>query len=225
VDRFAALDAAVSGTYRDSLTGGYERLEKRRFRRYDLFEPENARILMRHLAGYPVGSHKEQDHLHRLGLRLRYWQKQQFDLPEPACEDRYAMAFHRAVKTEIERSRSRAAWFRKRLVEFQTRRLQDFPLPDLDGAVLSDRQALDIASGAAVFVELYRVPARQLALSVRLADGREIARGLVATADQPGYMRVDLLGDKSFIMLRPGSEPLWFPEWVTSSQPVVRFGV
>ena len=225
VDTWAALDTAVSEAYRDNLSGEYDPLDGKQFRRYDVFEPENAGILMRQLAGYRVGSHEEQDHLHRLSLRLRYWQEQPFELPGPVQDDRYAKAFQRAVRIEIERARSRAAWFQKRLVEFQSRRLLAFPLPNIDTAVLSGRKRFDMASNAALSIEEYRMPDRRLAFSIRLTDGREIARGLLATADQPGFMRMDLLGDNSFILLLPDPEPLWLPEWVTSPEPVVRFGI
>ena len=222
---FTAMEAAAGETYNDGLSGSFDPLNRPGFRRYDLFEPENAKMLMRLLATYQAGSYTESDHLYNLSLRLRNWREQQFSLPGPGYEDQYGAAFNKAAMAEIDRSRQRVDEFQKRLVQYQQGRLIDYPLPDLGGAVPTDRKNMADIGGKQLYFESFSLPDGKSAISYKLGDGREVARGVLPTQEQSGFLRVDVLGDASFLSLQGLADPLRLPTWVTHTKPFVRFGI
>jgi hypothetical protein len=225
LESYSDMGIAQDGQYRASLSGGFDALSRHSFVRYDLFEPDNARMLMRQLATYPLGSHQESEHLFKLSLRLRYWLEQPFRLPAADPDDPYALAFRAAASSEIEQARLRADYFRNRLVEFQFTRLAAFPLPVLAGLVQSGRRVLAGESGNEIFADEYRLSDGTTAISIRRSDNREIARGLISTPDRPGFLRVDVLGDQTFLLLQGDTDRLRLPTWVTDRVPFVHFGI
>ena len=222
---FAATDIAVSDHYRESLDGNYKVLSKAWFRRYDIFEPDNARMLMRYLASLPVGSRQESDHLRQLGLRLRYWQETDFALPEVDPDTAHADVFNRAAKLEIERARKRAGYFQQQLVGLQSSRLGQAPLPNLDTAVRVSVNEVPANLGMPLYLTQYRLEEDKDAVSIGFLNGRTVARGVSENNYRSGYLRVDVLGDRSFLMIQHINDPLIVPSWALHIKPFVKFGI
>ena len=222
---FTTTDAAVSTQYRESLSGPYKALEKGWFRRYDIFEPNNAHMLMRHLASLPVGSQQESEHLFQLSLRLRYWQETEFNVPSADPDAAYADVFNMAANAEIENARKRADYFQQQLVEFQSSRLNIAPLPDLDTATKLDTNVLSANLMMPVSQTRYQLDEEKHAVSIDFINGRAIARGIVDNEQHFDYLRVDILGDLSFLLIQKTTGQMIIPTWALHIKPFVQFGI
>lgn len=222
---FSATEVAVSDSYRENLDGRYPVLEKTWFRRYDIFEPDNANMLMRHLASLPVGSRHESDHLFQLSLRLRYWQETDFNVPMTSPDVMYADAFNRAAKSEIELARKRAAYFQQQLIEFQSSRLNKLPLPDLNIATLLGSNEISANLMMPLYQTFYQLEEEKEAVSVDFVNGRTIARGIIDNGQHSSYLRIDILGDQSFLLAQKASDQLVIPTWALHVRPYVKFGI
>jgi hypothetical protein len=224
---FSAMDTAVSDDYRESLDDNYEALRSPGFKRYDIFEPDNAHKLMCYLASMPVGSTLEADHLYRLSLRLRYWQESDFTVPAVDPDAAYTAAFDGATRKEIERARQRASYFQQQLVKFQSSRLNLAPLPGFDPARRVSVSEVTTQLGMLLHLTRYRLEEGREGVAFELADGRAIARGILNKEPDPSYLRVDILGDHSFLLVQPITDTLTFtfPSWARHNKPFVKFGI
>jgi len=222
---FSAMDVAVNPDYQESLNGNYAVLGKAEAKRYDIFEPDNARKLMRHLASMPVGSQWELDHLYQLSLRLRYWQETDFTIPVIDPDTAYSAAFEDAARGEIEQARQRAGYFQQQLVELQSSRLSHSPLPSLEAATKIGTGEFPRHKGIPLSLTHYRLEEDKKAISVDLLDGRTIAKGVFDNEQRTEYLRVDILGDYSFLLIQGINDPLIIPSWISYIKPYVKFGI
>jgi len=222
---FAATDVAVSDHYRKSLDGRYQVLGKDWFRRYDIFEPDNAHMLMRYLASLPVGSRLETEHLYNLSLRLRYWQEIDFNVPRADPDAVYADVFNRAAKREIEQARKRAAYFQQQLVEFQSSRLNNMPLPDLEIATRLGSSEIPESLMMPLYQTRYQLEEEGEAVSIDFVNGRTVARGIIDHEQGANYVRIDILGDQSFLLAQKATGQLIIPSWALHINPFVKFGI
>jgi hypothetical protein len=219
VDEFIASDSGLSPGYRRALSGEYPRLSQFAFRRYEIFEPDNARTLMRRLASLPLGSLHEVEFLYQLSRRLRYWQEQPFP-PDPGTPEHW----RRALESEMASARERAAFFQRELVRFQSERLRNHPIPDTAG-IAPWRETTRHYGKLPVHIRLFRFrggitveqvhetgAGKVFSLRVRMPDGRN------------SYRRTDILGDRSFLLIQPYDMEPVIPEWVILKQPSVTWG-
>lgn len=224
VEKYLESEPAISQDYQESLDGNYPALKTLGFRRYDLSEPANARRLMRRLATLPIGSIMERELLLGLGLRIRYWLEEDFAYTTES-EDAYRQAFKRGLRTEISNAKKRMGYFKKRLVEFQTKRLIKAPLPELEEASLISRIKQPIIRNVVLHILRYRLKNGDHAVKVMNQYNRVVAYVVENKHSQSGYQRVDILGDGSFLLIQPLNQQLVLPSWLYQSKPYVRFGI
>ena len=222
---FSSMDMAVSEDYQASLNDDYEVLDRQEFKRYDIFEPDNAHKLMRHLASLPVGSQQESNHLYQLSIRLRYWQETDFTVPSVDPDTAYSAAFKAAARNEIIRARQRANFFQQRLAEFQGNRLSWAPLPVIESDAKVSVSEIPTKLGLSLYRSYYRLEENREAISFELPDGRIFAKGIQNDKKNPDYLRIDILGDHSYLLIQPTTGSLTLPTWIRHTKPFVKFGI
>jgi hypothetical protein len=221
---FMSMDEGISEEYKAMLNHHYPPMEEWSFRRYDISEPANARDLMRRLVSLPVGSYHEVLLLLQLSRRLRYWRENTFDY-RLSGENAPCEQWYRALDSEIEKARRRAAYFEAELVQLQSKRLNQFPIPDLKGAVFQGETVLGLYSKVEIRAHSYSLTdATRVERIFETKHGRTISYRVQFPAPKKGYTRVDVLGNGSFIMLQPVGKKLTVPEWVYLDKPFVRWG-
>ncbi|MFQ5659303.1 MAG: hypothetical protein ACE5GZ_02685 [Gammaproteobacteria bacterium] len=222
VSIFNSMEESISSAYRSKLNGDYPSLQKIAFRRYDIFEPDNARKLLEQLAIYKAGSILEENILYDLSLRIRYWSET--DFPDLYNERDMDSFFKQGVESDIKKAKERALFFKNRLIEYQTTKLRSFPVPDLQDLEPDKTVLRKIASNLVVRVALYRLESK-LVIEISDQSGRRIAYQVKNTDNHTEYRRVDILGDGSFILLQQAYDRFIVPSWITYQKPYVKFGV
>lgn len=224
VDAFVSMDSAVSDEYRTMLNHDYPPLDEWSFRRYDVSEPANARDLMRRLASAPVGSDREVNILIQLSKRIRYWKEASFDYGQ---ENEYVFGPHwsRAVESEIDKAKARTAYFEAELTRFQNERLLSFPIPDLGKAELTKQADCGRIYGIKVLAQIFLLPdGTQVEKILEDKEGRTMAYCVRPPNNRLGYIRTDILGNGSFLMLYHLTRKLFAPEWVYTDEPPAMWG-
>ncbi|MFT5113824.1 MAG: hypothetical protein ACI8P9_003156 [Parasphingorhabdus sp.] len=224
LQKYLASDPPVSEAYRKALSGSLSARDSRSFRRFELGEPDNARSLLQRLNGLVLGSQKEQRFLKALSLRTRFWlEKEFFVSTSTPTHGEFAAVWNAAVKKEVNGARQRIEYFLNRLNEVQSRRLTNFPVPETNQATfLGDR--LEEGTIDLVWSTFREADGRQVILAKTAAD-QEVAWLITPHAGKPGYQRIDLFGDGSFLQIIPWGVPIELPYWVVFVEPEVRWGI
>lgn len=223
VRTFSESEPAISQAYQDALDGNYPRLKGRSFRRFDLSEPENARILMSRLAGLPPGSKAEIEYLYSLSLRIRYWQESFFSIHDcGSFEETTNRLWQHAFHEEVNKARNRMDLFKKKLAAFQSERLKMFPLPRIKNQVPVSQRHMKINKRVLVIND-YQIP--ESFSTVASMDGDVFAYIIENKDGRYRYNRVDILGDHSFLLLQLGDVPVLIPDQIRNAKPKANWGI
>ena len=218
--KYLESDSPLSKEYRDNLNGEYPVLKILGFRRYDIFEPDNARMLLRRLATFPVGHKKDIETLFDLSLRLRYWQNADFPNP-PAGLSGERVSWRYAVDEEIKRARERAFFFQSQLVTLQTERVKKYPLPEITANYSEEASVAKLGEGHSFIAKRYKFQDTMVDY-VLTPEGNPF---LVRVIDKgKTFSRADILGDGSMLLLIP-SGGLYVPHWVISPEIESDWGI
>jgi hypothetical protein len=225
VDAFLSQDEAVSLDYLQSLDGQYPALEQIRFRRYDIFEPTNARELLRWLASQPVAGQGEWDLVRQLSYRIYYWLKMPFDYTVHTGYP-FPDEWSQALKVEIDRARNRTEYFQAELMALQNGRLSPYPIPDLSGlAAVREHQVYDNGS-LALTAQVFNLPGGSQVQRIIVSGTDQVISYLVSLKGTArSYARIDLLGNGSFILIQPTHIEQPIPQWVNSVKPYMNWGL
>lgn len=222
---FSGSDAGVSEDYKKELDGKYPPFTSSPgMRRYDIFEPENARDLMRRMASMGPAHREVQKMLIQTSLRARYWEEMPFAFSEADFKN-YEPAFCPALGLEIQRARERAAFFCSAVSDFQQGRLAACPVPPIgDNKPEKTEQAsvLNTPVEIRVFTSTQKIGIYQYMLPGR---ERTIAFDLIPPNGGTGCRRVDIFGDGSFSMGCLGNDPFVMPPWASGIPLRLPWGV
>lgn len=225
VDIFLEADQAVSPEYRQALNGGYQPNKEHGFLRYDLFDPDNARTLLRQLASCTINTKEERDTLQALSRRIRYWRLMSFDVPIDA-RDPSSASFHRALVAEIERARERVLYFENELVRFEEERLADYPIPSLEGAVYDSRRVLYKSKAFNVIGEVYQTPdGGHVVENHESRRNRIISYYVFNPKANKAFLRSDILENGSYILFETYTKSLYLPFWIDEDIPEADWGI
>jgi len=219
---FNQSDPAISDEYRSLLDHDYPPLTRLGFRRYDISEPQNAQHLLRRLATVPTGHSLEQQLIYGLTLRLRYWLEMPFPYPE-VSNNLFVKQWYQAVREEIAKAKIRASYFQKKLTQFQSERLSKFEIPSFSDANLITNTSIQIAPSLFVNKSLYHLPNKVIVEQLTTMTGQPISYLVYIPEKKLQFVRVDILGNGSFLLLQPDYK--WFPHWLMNNIPVVKFGI
>ena len=139
-DAFINSEPAVSEEYIQLLNGQFNGKSINSFRRYDIFEPENAKDLLTRVSSSTVGGIMDNNLLYELSLRLRYWQEYKFSINSPEGIDDSSKLWENTVREEVKKCAKRADYFQKKLVELEKARLGKYPIPTVDKSTLISSQ-------------------------------------------------------------------------------------
>ncbi|GEM_PF-1095551 len=223
--QYLISEQAGDESYEEQLNGQFPVMSKMGFRRYDLFEPKNARKLLRWHASTAIGSLREKQILVDLSLRLRYWLDSEFDFFTGNTQPEFKKIFARAVKESVKKSKQRLMIFKNQLIQSQNQRLADISLRLPDNLKFRQRKVVNLNSSIKVNVDEYYETTGRQSYIFRSMDGRSIGYGVAGDSAFPDYLRIDLFGDRSFVLLQRLDEPFYIPEWLVYETPYVRFGI
>ncbi|MEW5733838.1 MAG: hypothetical protein AB1921_03230 [Thermodesulfobacteriota bacterium] len=212
---FTESDEALSDGYRKEVDGSYPPITTPPgMRRYDIFEPENARDILRRLASAGPANSKVREMIIQLCLRIRFWEEMPFNYSSQGFTG-YDVVFYPALSSEIAKARQRADFFKNALEDFQGKRLAACPVPQIGnnkpeeirmGSVLD--KPVEIRSYTSVEkirILQYLVPGSE----------RTIAFGLMPPRGSSGCLRNDIFGDGSFALGCLVSDPFVMPPWAS----------
>jgi hypothetical protein len=220
---FNKSDSAVSNEYKELLNGQYTELNNMSIRRYDLFEPKNAKDLLVRLSLTKPGSYQATEILYQLSLRLRYWQQSDFknNFKSHTSKD----TWEGTVSIEIDKARQRAKFFQDELVNLQNTRLVQFPIPNMSKRQLISSVRINIQTSGTIIKEQYRLEENILVTTyVNNKTKKNIAFTILNNRDKVSYTRIDLLGNNSYIQLSYASE-FKLPQWIYTNDPIRCFGL
>ncbi len=224
---YLGMEKALSDEYRTYLNGQYPPLTVLGFRRFDPFEPKNARKLLRQLNSLQVGTPDEQHFIQDLSLRIRYFRELTFPISEKT-KSAFPDSFITALVAEKEKSKIRLEHFSKELIKLQTKRLASFPIPDFSTAELLNEKIVGEQKfffGEKTNFKEFRITNDVYAKHMSTAEGRDIMFLVLDRKTKRAYQRVDTLGDKSFILLQHVNDPVMIPPWLMYPEPLIQFGI
>lgn len=221
---FDADDPALSAEYLAALDGDYLPPKKSwNFRRLELGEPDNARDLLQRVAlltpiddGWPTL-------ISALAQRIHHWGKERFSVAERPSGALRAL-WRPAVEGEMGKARERIDHFRRELARLGEERLTPLPLPSLDDAREIASRVEQPTEELRIIRTRYRLADGGFAETARTESGRPFWIKVEATAERPAYVRLDPLGDGSFLLLRSASDSTDFPQWMIDGEPGTRWG-
>ncbi|RKZ39354.1 MAG: hypothetical protein DRQ49_11750 [Gammaproteobacteria bacterium] len=220
---FTESEPAISEEYRSLLDNHYPPLKRWGFRRYDISEPQNALHLLRRLATVPPGHSLEQELIYELSLRLRYWLEMPFSYQEKP-DSLFVKEWYQAVHEEMAKAKIRASYFQDKLKQFQSQRLSAFEIPSFsDANLIMENTHIQIGPSLFVNKSLYRLSNETFVEQLTTIEGKPISFLVDIPENKSPFVRVDILGDGSFLLLQSDYRQL--PHWFTNGTPLVKWGI
>ncbi|MCB9030445.1 MAG: hypothetical protein H6619_05280, partial [Deltaproteobacteria bacterium] len=188
-------------------------------RRYDIFELKQAQDLLSRVSSSQLGSGLEQRYLIELYLRLRLWSEGKFKFSKHPL---YPEIWEKAVKEEQSIALNKVEAFKLAVTELLHTKSSNLIIPDL--SEMKPTKSWKI-SDTPFTVFRYTLGTEQIIDKLVFFE-REIAYRVYQGSDLKfHFMKTDLLGDGSFILINTESDRWYFPIWTYTTEPTVDWGI